>query len=197
MDISPDDATRWFDPLYAAAERDLRAIPWANDRPCPWIVEYLAMHPGPGRAIVVGCGLGDDAEAIAAAGYEVVAFDVAPTAVAWCRERFPGSSVEYRVADLFDLPVDLVGCGDLVVEVRTVQSLPPALRDSALAAVASLVAPGGSLLIVALGRGDHEVPTGPPWAVSDAELGAYGHAGLMLEAASVERGQFVRTYRRH
>ncbi|MCC5670705.1 class I SAM-dependent methyltransferase [Nostoc sp. CHAB 5784] len=39
------------------------------------------------KALVIGCGLGDDAEAIASLGFEVTAFDISPTAIAWCQER--------------------------------------------------------------------------------------------------------------
>lgn len=192
----PGDGTSWFESLYAAARGDVAAIPWANDEPCPWVHRFVAGHPGPGRAIVVGCGLGDDAEAVAAAGYDTVAFDISPSAVGWCRERFPATLVDYRVADLFQLPDDLVGSGDLVVEVRTIQSLPPAVRGRAIDGVASLLAPGGALLLVAIHRSDHSVPTGPPWAVSDAELRRFEEIGLTVDESSVEHGQFVRVYRR-
>jgi SAM-dependent methyltransferase len=196
MNIPHDDATHWFEPLYASAERDARAIPWANGEPCPWVIDHLAIRRGLGRAVVVGCGLGDDAEAVAAAGYDTVAFDVSESAVAWCRERFPGSAVEYRVENLFELPDDLLGSGGFVVEVRTVQSLPQSVRARAIAAVASLVAPGGELLVVALARPDDVVPTGPPWALSDVELAGYVAAGLTVESETIDRGQFVRVYRR-
>jgi 2-polyprenyl-3-methyl-5-hydroxy-6-metoxy-1,4-benzoquinol methylase len=33
------------------------------------------------RALVVGCGLGQDAEYVAGHGFDAVAFDIAPTAV--------------------------------------------------------------------------------------------------------------------
>jgi SAM-dependent methyltransferase len=196
MDIPHEDTTRWFEPLYASAERDARAVPWSNGEPCPWVVDHLAAVAGSGRGIVVGCGLGDDAEAVADAGYETTAFDVSESAVAWCRERFPDSSVEYRVEDLFELPADLIAAGDLAVEVRTVQSLPQSVRTRAIEAVASLVAPGGELLIVTLARPEHVVPTGPPWALSESELRGYEDAGLVLESSSTERGQFIRVYRR-
>ena len=71
-----------------------------------------------------------------------------PSAVELARSRHPGSAVDYRVADLLDLPDDLVGAFDLVVDVFTVQALPRALRDDAVAGMRSLLAPGGELLAV-------------------------------------------------
>ena len=53
--------------------------------------------------------------------------------MAAARERYPDTAVEYRVADLLDLPADLVGAFDLVIEVSTVQALPPELRTAVAA----------------------------------------------------------------
>ena len=194
--LPPDRPYSWFDPLYEAADGDASAIPWAYLEPCPWVIDLVDEAPNDGRTIVVGCGLGDDAEALADAGHDTIAFDVSPAAVDWCRRRFPDSAVDYRVADLFDLPDDLVASGDLVVEVRTIQSLPPSVRSEAIEAVAALVAPGGLLLVVALARPDGSVPTGPPWPVSPEELAGLERAGLTAESSKVDRGQFVNRYRR-
>ena len=44
----------------------------------------------PGRtALIVACGLGDDAEEVSRRGYRVTAFDLVPAAIEHCRERFP------------------------------------------------------------------------------------------------------------
>ena len=190
-DLPRRSAVSWFDPLYAAAGREAAAVPWANLEACPAVAAYAASHSGPGRAVIVGCGLGDDAEVVAAAGYVTTAFDVSEHAAEWCRQRFPDSTVDYRVADLFDLPEDLVGVFDLVVEVRTIQSLPPGLRDDAIDAVASLVAAGGSALVVALSRPDGTIPSGPPWAISRSELNRFEEAGLAVTFDHSEGGHFV------
>jgi SAM-dependent methyltransferase len=50
-----------------------------------------------GRAIVVGCGLGADAEYLASLGFDTVGFDISQTAIRLARERFPGSAVRYMV----------------------------------------------------------------------------------------------------
>ena len=113
--------------MYARAGADLAQLPWANLAPDAHLVAWLdsADAPPPGRAIVVGCGLGDDAEELARRGNRVTAFDVSPTAIDRCRERFPGTTVDYLVADVLDLPVAWTGGWDVVVENRTVQSLEP------------------------------------------------------------------------
>jgi SAM-dependent methyltransferase len=116
---------------------------------------------------------------------------VSQHAVEWCRDRFPDSAVDYRVADLLDLEDDLVGRFDLVVEVRTIQSLPPHLRERAIDAVASLAAPGGVVLIVALARPDGSIANGPPWAISAAELKRFTDSDISVTEDRSESGHFV------
>jgi len=98
--IANGDATGWFETLYAAAEQGTTTVPWAGLTPSRRLVSALAGLTGSGRALVIGCGLGDDAEHVASLGFTTVAFDVSPTAVAGARRRFPHSTVEYVTADL-------------------------------------------------------------------------------------------------
>ena len=72
------DPTGWFDKFYRDATGDFRAVLWADLVPNPYLVAWLEEHPVSNnmpRAVTVGCGVGDDAETIAAHGYQVVAFD--------------------------------------------------------------------------------------------------------------------------
>ena len=177
--ISAADTYDWFDPLYARAERDTAQVPWALSGPAPALVDWLTKNQGQGRlAVVVGCGLGDDAEALAAAGFEVTAFDVAKSAIAWAKERFPNSSVAYTAADLFNLPADWQGKFDLVFEFRTLQALPIAVRTEAIEQVASLAKPGGAVLVVTYTRESEAVEDGPPWPLSEPELAHFEALGL-------------------
>lgn len=179
-----DDATGWFEPLYAAAEGDASRIPWQRGTAHRYVTSWLD-QPGLDvtgvDAVVVGCGLGDEAADLARRGCRVTAFDVSPTAVAWAQRRFPDLDVDWRVLDLLDLPEELAGAFGLVVEVRTVQSLPAERRDEAMLAVASLVGPGGYLLAtLLLATSDEASRTweGPPWALAPSELATYAMAGL-------------------
>ena len=179
-DAVPDWSTQEFDELYASVGADLDQVPWARLRPNPTLLEWLdAQDAGPGRrALVVACGLGDDAEELARRGYEVTAFDLSETAIGWCRKRFPESTVDYRVADLLALPAAWARGYDLVFELYTIQSLPLAARREVVAALAAPVAAGGTLLVRCSGRGDDEPVGSRPWSVSRADLASFAGEGL-------------------
>ena len=129
--LKKGDPTGWFEPLYARADISGAGVPWVKLAPNPFLAGWLADErvKGGGReALVVGCGMGDDAEELARRGFHVTAFDISPSAIRLCRERFPASAVTYLNADLFTPPDDWQGRFDLVVEVITVQALPPILQ---------------------------------------------------------------------
>src|SRR5262249_22803071 len=118
------DAASWFELLYQAAARGEATIPWASLAPNPRLVRWAGPRPlrGPGgTALVVGCGFGDDAEAVASLGFSVVAFDISPTAIDGARSRFPGSSVDYTPGDLLNPPASWRGALDPLVGGHTVQ----------------------------------------------------------------------------
>jgi len=179
-----DEATGWFAPLYTAARGGERQIPWDRGEAHTLLQEWTAARGlrGEGRrALVVGAGLGFDAEHLAALGFATTAFDVAPTAVDMARERFPGSAVDYRVADLLDLPREWTGAFDLVVEIITVQALPEELRTPATTAVASTVAPGGTLFVIS-GIRDGAPEPGPPWPLTREQVEAFAAGDLELRS---------------
>ena len=179
--IRRGDAVGWFEQLYEEASRGDTVVPWADLVANPFVVEWLAREaPTPGRALDVGTGLGDTAEELARRGFEVVAFDVSPTAIAGARRRFPSSPVDYRVADVFRLPADFVAAFDLVVECYTLQVLPAAVRAEAAVAIGRSVAPGGTLLIVARGREPDEPEGQMPWPLTRGEIEAAASGDLRL-----------------
>lgn len=181
--LAGGDPTGWFEALYAQAGEATAPIPWADLVPNPLLLAWLAREGDPGGpAVKVGCGLGDDAEHLAARGLDVTAFDVAPSAVAGCRRRFPDSPVHYAVADLLALPADWRQAFAFVLESYTLQVLPPELQPDAMRAVASLVAPGGRLLLIARGREPDDPTPGLHWPLTRAGLSPLREAGLAEES---------------
>jgi SAM-dependent methyltransferase len=182
--VADGEPTRWYDELWSAAARGEVGMPWDRTDPHDLLADFVEGRDGTGlRAVVVGAGYGADAEHLASLGYATTAFDISPAAVAATRERYPDSRVDYRVADLLDLPEELVGAFDLVVEIYTIQALHGSLRDAAVGGVRRLVAPGGTLLAVQIVRDDdEEVAAEPPWLLDRAEMAGLAGDGLVAES---------------
>jgi ubiquinone/menaquinone biosynthesis C-methylase UbiE len=197
--IANGDATGWFESLYAAAEQGRTTVPWSDFAPNRRLVSALTGLSGRGRALVVGCGVGDDAEHVASLGFTTVAFDVSPTAIAGARRRFPRSRVDYVTADLLSPPPAWLGAFDLVVEVFTVQVLVSTARRAAVAGIARLVAPGGRLLVIAGAREENDDPGRMPWPLTRAEIESFHEHGLTIHSIvdflDDEDGRRVRRWR--
>jgi SAM-dependent methyltransferase len=197
--IKQGDATGWFEQLYTMADDDASRIPWAKLQTQPLLLEWLAEQQLSGagrRALVIGSGLGDDAEGLARHGFSVTAFDISATAVAWCQKRFPESLVDYQVADMFAPPDEWLQAFDLVLEVNIVQALPLSWRKRAIAAEAQFVAPNGHLIVLSMGRDDEITePVGPPWVMARYELRHFEEVGLQEVSFEVFNDEPVRRLR--
>lgn len=183
--LAGDDPTGWFERLYAQAGAGEAVVPWDRGAPHALLVDWADRSDvrAAGRALVVGCGLGSDAEFVAGLGFDTVAFDVSASAVGASRERFPASEVSYVVADLLSPPEPWTGAFDLVVESLTVQSMPHSVRAAAIENVTRFVAPGGALLVIAFGTdGADQVGqvgrAGPPWPLTCGDVESFGNDEL-------------------
>ncbi len=174
------DPLGWFEAVYAEANGDELAIPWAHLAANPHLVEWLERNPqSPGKkALVVGCGLGDDAEELSRRGLSVTAFDISPTAIAWCKRRFPLSKVRYEILDLYQAPPGWTRYFDFVFEAYTLQSLQSPLREEAIGCLARFINPQGKLLVICRGKEPNELPEGPPWPLTKNDLAYFLQADL-------------------
>jgi SAM-dependent methyltransferase len=177
------DPDGWFEEFYARAGGDIAKVYWADLEPGPHLVRYLKGNPpaAGARAVTIGCGLGDDAECLASAGYAVTAFDVSPAAIAMCRERYPDSGVDYLEADLFGLPPEWSRAFDLVYECNTIQILTGENRVRARRAMVDLVKPGGVILVSCRSREVGEGLDVWPLALDRPEIDGFARAGLVEE----------------
>ncbi len=184
--IEKGDPLGWFEELYKEAERGKATIPWADLEANPRLLDFWKAHPCATtgkRALVIGCGFGDDAQQLAAWGFKTTGFDISKTAIESAKKRFPRTPVEYVVADMFDPPASWLGSFDFVLEIYTVQSFPAGMRPKAIDAISRFVAPGGLLLVIARGRADDEPEgQGLPWPLMRAELDGFLRAGLKEES---------------
>ena len=180
--IGRGEPLAWLEQLYAQVESAGHSVvPWADLEPNPNLVAWLDREQldGAGKsALVVGCGLGDDAEELCRRGFQVTAFDVSPSAVAQAAKRFPESAVEYVAADLFEPPQEWTRRYDLVHEAYTLQVLPRGLRAKAVGQLAGFVSPDGILLMIARARDAAEELGEMPWPLTSTELEAASRLGL-------------------
>jgi hypothetical protein len=179
--IERGDPTGWFEALYREGAAGVSEIPWDDRKPNANLSQYKPAfaskatgHP----ALVVGCGLGDDAEEIAYWGFDVTAFDVSPTAIQSAKQRFGHTRVDYVAADLFHAPAAWHRRFDFVFESNTLQALPAKIRPNAIACVAEFVKPGGDLLVFARGREESEPEGELPWPLTRTELALFEQSGL-------------------
>jgi len=182
----------FFDGLYVAAGGGGEPLPWdRGGAPQQLLAEWAADRGlrGPGgtgkRAVVVGCGLGGDAEFLARLGFAVVGFDFSAPAIEAARALNPTSTVDYEVADLLALPEGWLAGFDLVVESLTAQSLPRSIRPRVIAAVRSLAAPGGTVLVISSQQGVRTETEIGPWPLSRADVDSF--AGDDFELVRLEQ----------
>jgi SAM-dependent methyltransferase len=179
------DATGWFEALYAEAGSNYNAVPWADLAPNPNLVDWVMpqnLITTRKTALIVGCGYGDDAEYLAESGFQVVGFDISPTAISECQQRFPNSQVSYQVADLLNPPNTWIQKFDFVLESYTLQALPSHLRPAAIANIASFVAPSGHILIITRGREPIDPLGEMPYPLTKGELEAFEKLGFKIQS---------------
>ena len=96
------------------------------------------------------------------------------TRVQLIRQRFPQSTVAYKVANLLEFTGDF----DLAVEIYTLQAMPLALRPQAIEAAGNLAR---DLLIICRGRDETDPPGELPWPLTRTDLQPLTDLGLTLE----------------
>jgi len=171
----------FFESVYKNVDHDdLSAIPWATLAPNVYLEKHLSLQDPvtDKKALVIGCGLGDDALILEKHGYTVEALDISPSAIALAKKRHPESKVDFYVADIYDMPESSIGKYDFVYEGLTIQSLPPADRKKLVKIIVSLVAQDGELFVYAHSQGDEDNYGGPPWPFYDDEFLLFEEEGL-------------------
>lgn len=181
--IESGKPTEWFEVLYSQANNDEKLIPWADMRPNHNLIQWLNHHNIQSQVktgLVIGCGLGDDAEELSKRGFQVTAFDISPSAIEWCKQRFPHSSVNYLVADLLNPPSEWNQNFDFILESYTLQSLPTELSEKAIDIIANFLSTKGELLVICRGRNPEDNLDKVPYPLTKNDLIKFVDAGLVL-----------------
>ena len=151
QDHVPSASTGFWEQLYQGRERPSNGIP----NP---VLASVATPLTPGRALDLGCALGDDAIWLGTRGWRVTAVDVSATALerasARSTELGVSAQIEFEQHDLaFTFPD---GTYDFISAVY-LQSPIDFRRDHVLWRATQALSPGGLLLVVTHG-------SGRPWA---------------------------------
>jgi methyl halide transferase len=145
--------------------------PWDLGYPTPPLVNLLQRSeaPSPGKLAVLGCGTGQDALLFAEAGFDVTAFDFAPSAIdrATCNAQARNLPVRFLQRDIFALESELHGQFDYVLEYTCFCAIDPALRSDYIQVVKQLLRPRGQLIGIFY---THSRPSGPPFGVKPQEI---------------------------
>lgn len=175
------DTLGWFEALYKESEGNNELIPWADLEPNKFFKAWAESTglKGDGRtAMVVGCGLGDDARYLHDLGFKVTAFDISPTAIGWAKRLHADTDIQFEACDLFEPYRGWLGAFDFVLEIYTIQPLPLEIRPKVIDAIAAFVVEKGRLVVVTRGREDDDEPDTLPWPMSRRDLKRFEDNGL-------------------
>ena len=175
-----------YETMYCNAEDDSERVPWTVGRSNPQLVSWLnreaccIVRPG-ARAVVVGCGLGDDVVELFRRGYDVVGFDISPTAVKWAARRHPAIADRLIHADLMNPPGRFLARFDLVIEIDTLDAVEPDLQPIAAKGIARLLAPRGVALVMCRAKAPAEERGSANPGAEKADEGASSAAMRYIE----------------
>ena len=138
-------AQRWWDPAG-----EFRPLHELNPLRLAFIMERATLAGA--RVLDVGCGGGILAEAMAREGAKVLGIDLAQAAlqVAQLHALESGAQLEYRLASPEALAADSPGTFDVVTCMEMLEHVPE--PDRVLAAIATLLRPGGQLFVSTINR---------------------------------------------
>lgn len=143
--------------------------PWEKGEASPGLVDFLVAHPDlkRGTVCVPGCGTGHDVRAWAKAGFDVVGYDVAPSAVQLAKEWTAAAGLQARI-EQGDFLKDPPPRGfDWLFEHTLFCAIDPGERDDYVKAVLRWLKPDGTYLAVNYLIADTE---GPPFGTTRGEL---------------------------
>ncbi|BDD05608.1 class I SAM-dependent methyltransferase [Aureibacter tunicatorum] len=184
LGVKEDKPNDWFETLYSNSNQEGEGVPWANMAPHPFFKDWIDKYPLDGqgkKALVIGCGMGDDSIELESHGFEVTAFDVSESAIELCKKRFPQSKVEFVQADLIQGVPAWKHRFDFVLEIFTIQALPPKYEKTLIGNISDFVAEQGKLVVITeIRKEERSYENGPPWLLNYEYIKSFEGHGLKL-----------------
>lgn len=131
---------------------------WFSEKPSQIVMQTIEKHSVSADAAIleIGCGEGRDARLLLGRGYHVLATDISPEAITFCRKTDPDHADAYRVLDCVGGDTDKRF--DFIYAVAVLHMLvADADRAAFYAFIRSHLTSGGIALICTMGNGEFEV----------------------------------------
>lgn len=174
-------------------------LEWFSGAPTPIVAKTLMEYDIPLQApmLEIGCGEGGDAAFLLAKGCNLLATDVSPAAVAFCREKYPQWAECFRSLDALTESLDMRF--DFIYAVAVLHMLvPDADRQALLSFIREHLTENGVGLVVVMGDGEVQRATDVGTAF-DTQTRTHEASGRTVEIAStscriVTREEFRREF---
>ena len=158
-------------------------LQWSSETPTPIVAEILQQYPlsHEAKLLEIGCGEGRDAIPLLEKGMDLLATDISPEAIRYCRERMPAFADRFQVLDC--IGGEWPGTFDLIYAVAVLHML---VMDSDRRAfyrfIREHLKPDGLGLVCTMGDGLMECQSDIRTAFEDQER-VHGESGKKVRIA--------------
>ena len=141
-----------YDDRYRQVHQE--GLRWASEQPSPIVRQIMeefdiASHH---QILELGCGEGRDAAELLRLGYDVLATDISPEVIRYCRKQFPDYAQQFHILDCLSDPLDEKF--DYIYAVAVIHMLvEDSHRDGFYRFIRNHLKPGGAALICTMGDG--------------------------------------------
>ena len=194
MSSSADSIIPWYKCImrnyYEAYEERYKTIhakgySWAGDVPTPIVLDVIRRYgiSKTAHILEIGCGEGRDSQAVLENGYDLLATDISPEAISYCKSRMPQYKERFQVLDCLADKHQGTDLYDMIYAVAVIHMLvEDDDRDRFYAFIRSHLSEKGIALICSMGDGESEFLTDPSEAFTLKER---NHpSGRLLVAAT-------------
>ena len=137
-----------------------KGFSWAGDVATPMVLDTMRRYGIPKETIIleIGCGEGRDARAVLDEGYNLLATDISPEAISYCKCRFPRYADRFEVLDC--LNGDFNGTFDMIYAVAVLHMLvEDEDRKRFYRFIREHLSDNGIALVCSMGDGESEFST--------------------------------------